>query len=347
MRKLIFFIITAISVLIIGNLVIHQKKVLTVTPPARRGMVLQMGSDTFNTQYRKNVDALIEIVNKQDPKIALSELQHRMDTDKFVFKNCHVMAHSIGLAAYKKYKDFNIALQYQNLTCSNGYIHGVIEAKFSSLKSDQAAINELKTVCSKYISADRCWHGTGHGLMFFASNDLPRALSICNTYSTVRAQHRCYEGVFMENFLEDPDAGHPSVYVDASNPFKTCIGQAGKYKAVCYFYVPIYYLNLHNNDYVSAIKWCKGAEMGYTNSCTRGVGSLAMKYNIDTPKYVEGVCMKSNTNDIQSCIEGMISYYLTFTSSLSKTASLCTNLEASNVKSCETAVRRNVGLFQD
>ncbi len=299
-----------------------------------------------SSEYKKNLNDLLNIVNTQDPHVALQELALRMQTNEVVFQNCHIMAHSIGRAAYKRYQDFDTALKYQDTTCSDGYLHGVIEAKFNSIKDTQGATDELKTICSKYKYPDRCWHGIGHGLMFFTQNDLPTALSICNTYSLARASSRCYEGVFMENFLSDPDA-HPTIYVDAKAPFKPCLNQEARYKGACYFYVPIYWLGLHNNDYGTAVQWCEGAENGYADECVRGVGSLAMKYNIDKPKYVESLCMKANPDDVSSCISGMASYYLTFTGLFSKANSMCAQLEPLNLKTCQAEVKRNIRLFQD
>lgn len=345
-HKLALFIITVGIVFLIG-FVIRQKTTSPQTSQITKVALSQTDPNAFNAKYYKNVNALIAIVNKQNPRMALNELQHRMDTDQFVFKNCHAMAHKIGRMAYSKYKDFNTSLQYQNTTCSNGYLHGVIEAKFALLSNIQAAVEEIRSICSRYAKADRCWHGTGHGLMFFTANDLPKALNVCDTYTTARARHRCYEGVFMENFLTDPDVGHPSSYVSSKNPFVPCPSEAGRYKAVCYFYEPIYYLSLHNNNYALALKWCRGAEFGYDSSCIRGVGSLAMKYNINDPKYVEKLCVTNSYNQIPACIDGMVSYYLTFYGSLSKTAALCDQLEPSNLKTCHTAVKRSVALFQD
>src|SRR5258708_2959882 len=129
-----------------------------------------------SSEYNKNLNQLIDIVNAQNPRASLQELAKRMQSNQVVFQNCHVMAHAIGRTAYKKYQDFNTALQYQDTTCSAGYLHGVIEAKFASLHDFNAAISELKTMCSQYTPADRCWHGTGHGVMFYTGNDLPRAL---------------------------------------------------------------------------------------------------------------------------------------------------------------------------
>ncbi len=342
MKKYTLAIFGVLVIVVLGYFKIQYKTITVDTSPTPSQETSSWGSP----EYTKNLNDLIAVVNNQDPHIALQELAKRMQANEVVFQNCHVMAHAIGRAAYKKYEDFDTALKYQDTTCSDGYLHGVIEARFASLTTFQSAINELKTICSKYTHADRCWHGTGHGLMFYTGNDLPKSLTICNTYSLSRAQSRCYEGVFMENFLSDPDA-HPTTYVDAGNPFKPCIAETGRYKGACYFYVPIYYLGLHNNDYGAAIQWCEGAEVGYTDECVRGVGSLAMKYNIDKPKYVESLCMKAGTDDISSCVDGMVSYYLTFTGSFSKTSSLCTQLDQPNSRVCSIAVKRNIAVFQD
>src|SRR2546427_134117 len=71
-------------------------------------------------ESKKNLDELIDIVQKQDPRAALGELSNRMKTNETVFKNCHLMAHKIGRIAYDKYKDLDTALKYQDTTCSDG-----------------------------------------------------------------------------------------------------------------------------------------------------------------------------------------------------------------------------------
>jgi hypothetical protein len=317
-------------------------------PSERSAMMAPATPSATSTgaEFRNNLADLLNIVQTQDPRAALAELTKRMQTNTTVFKNCHVMAHAIGRAAYKKYQDFDKGLEYQDTTCSDGYLHGLIEAKFSSIQDTDKAIAAAKTICDGYTFKDRCWHGIGHGLMFFTSNDLPKALGICDTYPSSRARDRCYEGAFMENFLSDPDA-HPSKYVNAQDPFAPCRAEPGKYKATCYFYVPIYYLGLHDNDYEAAVKWCNDAD-GYGLSCLRGVGSLAMKYNEKDPKKAEHICQEaSNAAGVASCVDGMMGYYLTFTGNLGTMARLCPKLSDGDVRVCEAAVKKNVGLFQD
>ncbi|HEV7423700.1 MAG TPA: hypothetical protein VGO21_00765 [Candidatus Paceibacterota bacterium] len=294
--------------------------------------------------YTKNLNDLLKIVQKEDPNAALHELQRRMDTDPYVFKNCHAMAHEIGHAGYKKYNDFAVAMSYQDATCSDGYLHGVIEERFAGVTD---IYGEMKKVCLNYTAlAGRCYHGVGHGIMFYTANDLPKALTICGTYAESMPRGRCYEGVFMENFISGTKA-HPSSYLDPKNPMYPCPSEPGVYKSYCYFYTPYYFLRLNNNDYTAAIKWCASAEPGYQNICVRGVGSIAMKFSIKDPKSVEKICNTAIGSIKAACIDGMVSYYLTFTGNFNKVKKMCTTLELQNQTACYNGVKRQQGKIID
>ncbi len=291
-------------------------------------------------QYTKNINDLFKIVDEQDPTAALEELQHRMDTDPYVFKNCHAMAHEIGHAGYKKYNDFVKAMSYQLPTCSDGYLHGVIEARFAAVTD---IYGEMKKVCLPYKAlAGRCYHGVGHGIMYYTANDLPKALTICESYKGM-SRGRCYEGVFMENFISGTKA-HPSTYLDPKNPMYPCPSERSVYKDYCYFYAPYYFLRLSDNDYAAAIKWCATAEKGYANACVRGVGSIAMKFNIKDPKAVEKICDTAATGSAKAaCIDGMVSYYMTFYADFGKLREMCTTLEKQNQAACYVGVKNQGG----
>ncbi len=295
--------------------------------------------------YTKNINELLKIVDEQDPRVALAELQHRMDTDPYVFQNCHAMAHEIGHEAYKKYKDFVVALSHEEVTCSDGYLHGIIEERFTNITD---IYGEMKKVCAGYTKGlNRCYHGVGHGVMYYTGNNLPKALAICKTYRGI-AQKRCNEGVFMENFISGSKE-HPSKYLDPKNIVYPCPSQTAGYKNYCYFYVPYYFLHLHNYDFKAAIAWCSdpssGIESSYVATCIRGAGSIAMKYNIKDPKYVESICNTSIPAARGSCISGMVSYYLTFTNKLSEVAKMCTLLDKQNKIYCNKAVKQKGGFI--
>ncbi|MGH7249810.1 MAG: hypothetical protein ACREGC_02450, partial [Minisyncoccia bacterium] len=200
--------------------------------------------------------------------------------------------------------------------------------------------------------AGRCYHGVGHGLMFYFNNDLPTALTTCDTYKEndpSSPRNHCYEGVFMQNFLSDPDAPLvlPSKYLDPKNPFYPCGTESAKFKPYCYFYAPILFLNLHNDDYSAALSWCNSAERDGILACVRGVGSLTMKYNIKDPVYVESICMQATPAEIPSCIDGMVSYYLTFSFSSESTKNMCLQLQTQDQPDCMKAIKRRVNDFVD
>jgi hypothetical protein len=339
-----FKILVGIVVIIAGvfavNFVLskHAKK-----SAATKGASVQTSSNPVADLHQAD-DDLKAIVKNQDPLAALQELAKRMKADKVIFNNCHGLAHEIGHAAYRKYNDFNTALKYQDAVCSDGYLHGVIEQRFGDAPSLTAVTADMATVCNHTgVSAGRCYHGVGHGLMFYTDNNLPKALSFCTNYLK-GGSGRCYEGVFMQNFLSDGIL-HPSKYIDTNNPLYPCPDESVGLRQFCYFYAPILYLNLHNNDYAAALAWCNTAVADGITSCIRGVGSLTMKYNIDQPKFVEGICGALSDRQISSCIDGMVSYYLTFYDRLSKAKEMCATLETAHQPACNAAITRRDGLF--
>jgi hypothetical protein len=343
MKKILFLILILAGIAISYLLASPKHSSLPATTATSS---TQNAPKSESAVVQQNLDDLKYIVKNQDPRIALAELGKRMKSDPLVFKNCHGLAHEVGHEAFKKYNDFTKAFFYQDNVCSDGYLHGVIEERFSYATNVSALVKEMGAICDGVgLESGRCFHGVGHGLMYFTANDLPKSLSFCNNYRG-EAQGRCIEGTFMENFLSD-GVIHPSKYLDKNNPFYPCPIQSAGLKSYCYFYAPIYYLTLNNNDYAATLNWCNTAEKAGISQCIRGVGSLTMKYNIDKPKYVEGVCAKLPRSQVSSCIDGMVSYYLTFYDHLKLAQEMCATLEKQNQSPCDDAVTRRNKLFRN
>ncbi len=303
----------------------------------------QAGAD----ELKKNREEILAIVHKENPKVALAELAHRMDTTPIVFRYCHSIAHDIGHKGYDKYKNFTEALKYEDSVCSDGYLHGVIEEHFGELSDTTKILAEMKNICIGIREIARCYHGVGHAVMYYTKNDLPKAIEICSSYSAkTRSRGNCYEGMFMENFLSD-EVDHPSKYVDKNNPFFPCPTEPSGLKSFCYFYAPIYYLGQNNDDYAKALAWCGTAEKAGVFACVRGVGSLMMKYHINDPKFSEKICDGAPAGQISACIDGMVSYYLTFYDHVSIAKKMCSEMEKGNQGACNRGVARKAFLFID
>lgn len=288
----------------------------------------------------------LAVVVKRDPKVALEKLRERIKKDNRLLRSCHALVHDIGHEAYEKYGDFGEAIKYQDEICNSGYLHGIIENYFSKSKDVFAT---MKIVCNKYrlssLLSWECYHGVGHGVMYYTANNLPRSLEMCESLDSNFANVNCVNGVFMENFNTDQKL-HPSKFLKQDDLFYPCQEQAAKYKGDCYLYAPTHYLSLNKNDYTGALSWCDGSESNYRLTCVGGVGSQAIKENINNPKFVEKICMKGDSKETAACIGGMIGLYINHYGSLEPARKLCEQLEDSNRQTCNSSVQASSGLFE-
>ena len=298
-------------------------------------------------RYEEVKDEYVTLVREENPRVALEKLGDEMETDAALLRSCHPLVHDIGRAAYEKYGDVGEAIKYRNEVCNSGYLHGVIE---SHLSESDDILADVKTMCDGYRSRSytgwQCYHGLGHGVMFYTANDLPRSLGMCESLEGAFDRSNCTNGVFMENFNADQKL-HVSKFLKESDPFYPCAEQADRYKTDCYLYAPTYFLSLNPNDYAAALEWCKGAEAGFESTCAQGVGSQAMKENLNDPKLVESTCTKGEPEQTKPCIEGMVGLYINHHGSLEPASELCARLETSNRPACYGTVKANSGLFRD
>ena len=291
-------------------------------------------AELSNEEYLRIEKEMLALVREQDPRVAMAEMRKAVNGNPALTRSCHGIVHDIGHAAYEKYKDFGEAMQYQDEFCNSGYLHGIIEIHFS--KSEDV-FKDIQAVCDPYpmgsFKSFGCFHGIGHGLMYYTVNDLPKSLALCEELQNGFAKSNCADGVFMENFNTD-QKDHISKYLDPKNPSKICEDQSAKWKNACYVYAPIYYLSLHKNDYEKALSWCGTVEDGYQDACAEGVGSQAIKENIENPLLVEKVCLTGNINQLHSCIYGLVGLYINHFASFEEAKKLCPRLQFLNRQTC-------------
>lgn len=345
MSKKFLILIIALFLLSIGAIKFISKKSEIETSSANKTRQSFEAKELSREEYAKVKEEFLALMNAYDPKFALTELRERVKTDNTLLRSCHALVHEIGHAAYEKYGDFGEAMKYQDEICNSGYLHGIIETHFSKSAD---VFTAMQTVCNPYplgkYTSWECYHGVGHGVMYYTSNDLPKSLELCDGYKSSFASATCANGVFMENFNTDQKL-HPSKFLKESDPFYPCQEQASRHKGDCYLYAPTYFLSLHKNDYVGALKWCESAPLLYQSTCAQGVGSQAIKENINTPKFVEKVCMSNKSTQVNSCIDGMVGLFINHHGSLEPARKLCEQLEPSNRQTCYFSIQSSSGLF--
>jgi hypothetical protein len=313
-----------------NQVVTNEKKTPHVlTQKEKQQEVIELSKQLSKTVYAK------------DPRAAMAELHTMVSNDKNALANCHSLTHSIGDAALEKYKDVNTAMSYADEFCGSGYIHGVVETKIGNSTD---LYKDLLSMCPK--DSGNCYHGIGHGLMYYTSNDIPKALAYCDVFPDKQSQLFCSEGVFMENFNTDI-LSHSSIYLKKEDTTYPCAIQKEIYKGACYFYSSDYYLQLHPGDYQGAFLICDSVEPNYLQTCINGVGSRTMKRNILEPKLVESNCMKVREDYQNACVDGMVSYYIVNYYSLAKGRELCNQLEMKNKAQCEKSVAFRKDLFPE
>ncbi len=292
-------------------------------------------------------DRYVALVRDEDPKVALGQLRDEIETDDALLRSCHALVHDIGREAYEKYRGFSEAMRYQDEICNSGYLHGIIESRFSESEDIFA---DMRTMCDQYplesFLSWQCYHGLGHGVMYYTANDLPRSLEMCDAFDVTFARFSCSNGVFMENFSTDQKL-HLSEYLKESDPFYPCAEQASRlHKGNCYQYAPTYFLSLNEEDYAGALEWCKNAEEGpFKLQCARGVGAQMIKENINDPKPIESLCLGGEAEQVGPCIDGMVTLYIFHHGSLDPARDLCDELEVSNRQTCYDSVKFNSKLF--
>lgn len=340
-KKRFIFIVGFVFLLGAGTAFITRQQEASHNSTVKQPYFGELSSE----EYTKIKKEFLLLVNKHAPRLVLTELRRRINSNSALMRSCHALVHEIGRESYEKYNDFAEAIKYSDEICNSGYLHGVIEAHF--LKSSDV-FSEMMTLCNsyppgKYLSWE-CYHGIGHGVMYYTSNNLPKSLELCDKYANSFSRVTCANGVFMENFNTDQKL-HPSEFLKKDDPFYPCKEQSTRHRGDCYLYAPTYYLSLHKNDYVGALKWCDNAEHGYKYVCVQGVGGQAIKENINFPKFVEGICMSGEASEVSNCISGMVGLLINHYGSLSPVRELCGELEPSNKKTCAFSVQLNSGLF--
>lgn len=261
--------------------------------------------DLNDTEYEVVTAELQRIIDTDSPVAALNWLDGMQRTDIKIARSCHGLTHETGRRAYKKYQNFSTALASGNSNdvCANGFVHGVIEGHFA-LVTDVYA--EVASVCAPTDYS--CVHGIGHGLMYFTNNDIPKSLDVCYTLGDWTLIGLCSEGTYHENY-ETNSREHTSKFLNPDDPFGVCRESWG-IPGSCYYYGARYLVRVFQDDYARALSYCETnvpAEFQYT--CARGVGSILVRQNIQSPQAVLSACVSAPASLVNGCIYGATIYH--------------------------------------
>jgi mono/diheme cytochrome c family protein len=234
------------------------------------------------------------LVFREGPKPALAELQKMMTTNATVARDCHRIAHRMGSAALKRFKD-DVAKAFiaGSPVCWSGYYHGIVERAFLGQPDDKLAVVARQLCSDPQINVQRflayqCVHGLGHGLMIYTGYDLPHSLQTCDELRTGFERVSCSGGVFMENFTSS--YGVTSKYLRRSDPIYPCNAVAERHKLYCYLLVTSNALRLNGYDLKKTAAACMRSETAWVSTCYESFG-----------RDVSGIAGKDATQALANC----------------------------------------------
>ena len=216
------------------------------------------------------------LVFHDGPKPALDRLQRMMATNTTVASDCHRIAHRMGSAALKRFKDkVADAFIAGSPVCWSGYYHGIVERAFLGQPDDKLAVVARQLCDDPQIDAQRflayqCIHGLGHGLMIYTGYDLPGSLKTCDGLRTGFDRVSCSGGVFMENFTSS--YGVTSKYLRKSDPIYPCNAVAQRHKLYCYLLVTSNALRINGYDLKKTAAACRRSERAWVSTCYESFG---------------------------------------------------------------------------
>lgn len=272
-----------------------------------------------STGLQENVS---EIVTDKDPSFAFDALEEAIIDNPEIENECHDIVHEIGHEAYKKY-GLQESFTFQNDMCGSGYIHGIVEAYFKDHQNENLDAN---SICIKQDG--RCFHGIGHGFMYYYNYDLHASVQKCMKLNSSFAKSNCTDGVFMQYFSTGE---HDSV---SDSSLMICTQFQDFARGSCFFYGPRYHLkysNLVDNMYIQCKK-----QSGYDRDvCIKGMGSGLTKFNINNLRIPENFCFSIDSLDQDSCVRGMLSYFIVHFNDHTKGKELCDGMLEPHRNTCQ------------
>ena len=286
-----------------------------------------------------------ERVWEEDPRSAIALLQQDADESPLVSAVCHDLLHAIGSEALKKYSQFDTAIGYHSDYCNSGYLHGLFEAYFTSAEYAPAMVSTLcnsGTFLKRPFDVWQCHHGLGHGFMYQTDGDVARSLELCEGVGEVGMQS-CQNGVYMELFNAEVLPLEKSIL--AENPLAFCTSMPVA-TTDCYTYVATAWSQLHNIPFEDMFALCRNAEYGYDGVCVAGIGSEAMKRNMENSEGVFALCLSAPNNEYQRmCTRGLVGIYLNQKGSLEAGEELCTSAPDRLKSTCRERVAGRESFF--
>lgn len=216
-KSLIIIVIALLSVFILLSLFKNKQSLASVSSEI---LSLCSKEDSKQNCYDTEIPKILDKGISFEESIEVIKLIQNKDSGYWF---CHAVAHKLSAKEYYKSPDKwrDIMTRSPMGICSNGFIHGALQAHFSTVTLNGVQINELmpdlQTICEKRNNwqptrqqQSSCYHEIGHLSMYLTHANIVEAAKVCRTVG-IRSDGRnylqtCQEGIFMQVFEpREPD----------------------------------------------------------------------------------------------------------------------------------------------
>jgi hypothetical protein len=231
---------------------------------------------------------------------------------------CHLQAHPIGRAIYKRTQNFTESTRQCGGACTYGCFHGVLMGMFATDSDTLGGVIEdesseeylahvqrvAKDLCTKpevesVVRKRTCYHGLGHVFEYIEHEDLQRGLKSCDVFEDASAHYSCVTGVFMEHLFSASSTA--VMYTRDTRPCDAF----PEYTNECYIYKSYGWLKAWGSTR-AAITACES--FGQTaRSCIVHVAQAAANMKLlETKEGFDSICGSVPLQYRDACFEGAI-----------------------------------------
>jgi hypothetical protein len=210
---------------------------------------------------------LQDIVAKQGAGTAMQTAEQLVQ--RGVMNDCHVMAHAVGHATWRKSQDLASAFRACSTNCVQGCWHGVVEASMKDAgKTPAEALAFCDALGKGSLERRQCLHGLGHGIMHQRRADLKSAVAACESLDGRFESEQCLGGMWMQ-WTHFPVHEGPAAFRRKAP--ELCSGVRQDLLGKCAHAVggAAMFANAHDETAARAV--CRALPSGQQRQCTRGV----------------------------------------------------------------------------
>ena len=217
------------------------------------------------------------VVSISGPERAMGVLNDIMASSIFSIKtDGHQLAHTIGRSTAHSLGLVGEAFMRCPIDFNYGCQHGFFEKALANESQPEKA---AATICESLPDRPQknkfyCYHGVGHGFMFYESYNLLEALDLCDKLPNFNAREGCWQGVFMENVNGKMERIDGELGFKDDDPLAPCNSVDSKYRQQCYLNHAGYVVHYANFSLKKATSYCLGAKKENVNYCLHSIGLM-------------------------------------------------------------------------